>query len=149
MEHSKFNKSFVDGVLTYKPPITEGLGKALSKVSDTINKMDAGAKRINQLAKQGGDTALIHLFGSKETYLDELEKCRDRGDKWFEFKGKRYPCDGPGKDVAKKTQGQQAAPVTPQQQTASAAPTPPVKAPSTPTQIKKPPAPQPIKYPQP
>lgn len=147
MDH-KFDKAFINGVITYKPPITEGLGSAIGKVSKGIDKFDAGIKRFAQNAKSGGDTALLKLFAKDTSFADELDDCRARGDKWFEYKGKKYPCTERNKDIAGSTKPN---PPTPAQ-TASAAPIVPPAAPTAPAapqQIKRPPARPPIKYPQP
>ena len=151
MEH-KFDKSFIDGILKYKPSITEGLGNMIGKVSDTINKVEDKAKRFNQLAKQGGDTALIHLFRKDSSMLDELQACKDRGDEWFEHKGKKYPCNQRTEDLAKSTQPTPTATPTPPvapQQTAAAAPIAAPRVPPAARPIRTPPGTQPIKYPQP
>ena len=144
MDH-KFDKAFVNAVITYKPPITEGLGTAIGKVSKGIDKFDANIKRFAQDAKSGGDTALLKLFAKDTSFSDELEACRARGDEWFEYKGKKYPCTQRNRDIAGSTKPD---PPTPAQ-TASAAPIVPPAAPAAPQQIKRPPARPPIKYPQP
>ena len=149
MDH-KFDKAFVNGVITYKPPITEGLGTAIGKVSKGIDKFDAGVKRFAQNAKSGGDTALLKLFAKDTSFSDELEDCKARGDKWFEYNGKKYPCTQRNKDIANSTKP--ATPAATPAQTASAAPIVPPAAPAAPAapqQIKRPPARPPIKYPQP